>query len=65
AYKFPVMSYVLSSDGKIIHQLNANDLLEMSNKEIDHEDVSNGIYEDSISMFYAKFLKEALEKALK
>ncbi|CAF1004000.1 unnamed protein product [Brachionus calyciflorus] len=63
AYKFPVMSYIMSADGKLIHQLNANDLLEMSNGQMDHEDLANGIYEDSVSMIYDKFLKEAIQKS--
>ncbi len=32
AYTFPVMSYILTTNGSIIHKINANDLFEIAEK---------------------------------
>jgi hypothetical protein len=66
-YKFPVMSYVIALDGTIIHKINANDLLDESQKEYqafqDNFVMGQTQIEDPIVKTYKKFLLEGLDKA--
>ena len=67
AYKFPVMTMIINPSGKIIHTLNANDLLDASNKESEAilSTLFSGNIErvtDPVSFIYHQFLTEATEK---
>lgn len=67
AYKFPVMSYVIGLDGNIIHMMNANDLLDESQKEYqkfqDNFIMGQTPIEDPIAKIYKKFLLDGLSKS--
>lgn len=59
AYSFPVTSMVLTSGGQVLATMNANDLMELSNKH--WEDNDNLVYTCPISMEYEKFLTAAIK----
>jgi len=59
------MSMVLDINGTVIHKINANDLLDQSNKE-SSSFVSNIMakeQESPVAVVYERFLKEALQKS--
>jgi hypothetical protein len=59
------MSMVLDLNGTVIHKINANDLLDQSNKE-SGSFVSSIIateQENPVAVVYERFLKEALHKS--
>lgn len=68
AYEFPVESMVIHPNGTVLHRINANVLLEISNKYHERKsfmqstflDVDNSIVEDPISNEYEKFLIDGL-----
>ena len=68
AYKFPVMSAVFNYNGELLNSLNANDLLEETQKETEKlmamKTFSNNGFSsiDPMSSIYLRFLNEAISK---
>lgn len=70
AYSFPVTSMIILTNGTVIHQINANDLLESGSKELEKHrfletfsEANNEILECPYCHLYKKFLSEGLEKS--
>jgi hypothetical protein len=66
-YQFPVMMLVALPNGTVIHAINANELLDISEATTqDHEPSPSFLdtgFEDPSGVSYATFLKEGMEKA--
>jgi len=71
AYSFPVQSMVISNNGSVITKLNANDLLDLSNKLNEKKSFMDATFmvsslnekeeqEDPISSVYLKFLNDGV-----
>jgi hypothetical protein len=67
AYKFPVMSMIMSPNGTVVHTINANDLLAQAHEESDAimatimSHVEPDRVHDPVSYVYRRFLGEAVE----
>lgn len=59
-YTFPVTSMVLLPNGSVVHQINANTLL---NSELTLTDSVFETFQDPLEKAYALFLEEGLKKA--
>lgn len=65
SYSFPVVSMVIATNGTVIHKMNANVLLDLSNKHNDKQSFLQAAFldqvvEDPIGKVYEEFLNEGL-----